>query len=63
MTGFLIFQVSVAGPCDILVCGARVYPALEGVSTFSTDYFFGEGITLLIFIAAFFNTGYEPDRA
>lgn len=55
MTRFLIFQVRVAGPCDILVCGARVYPALEGVSTFSADYFPGECITLLIFIAAFFN--------
>lgn len=56
MTGFLIFQVRVAGPCDILVCGARVYPALEGVSTFSADYFLRESITLLIFITAFFNT-------
>ena len=40
MTGFLIFQVSVAGPCDILVCVASVYPAFEGVATFSADYFF-----------------------
>lgn len=39
MAGFLILQVRVAGPGDILVCGARVYPALEGVSAFSADYF------------------------
>ena len=56
MTGFLIFQVSVAGPCDILVCVASVYPAFEGVATFSADYFSGESIALLIFVTAFFYT-------
>lgn len=56
MAGFLILQVRIAGPCDILVCGARVYPAFEGVATFSADYFSGESIALLIFVTAFFYT-------
>ena len=56
MAGLLILQVRVAGPCDILVCAAGMNPSLEGITTFSTDYFSGEGITLLIFFTSFFDT-------
>lgn len=29
MAGFLILQVRIAGPCDILVCGARVHEEIK----------------------------------